>query len=288
MSEMDDLVKAFSDISVLFIGFDGYIDVWNHCFELLNKNWPNRPKTYLACSELKPSYDNVEIINAGKNSEWSKKVQVALDQIDTKYVLLMLEDFFVSEPVDNKKIVEALELVRSDDIKFYQILVQLIHQDRIKGKPYKGDRHIHVVPKDKKYPLNLQAAIWNREFLKERVGTENYNAWMFEINQLDVNMTRGPQIEFLIDDRNICNITHTVVQSKYLPGAIKQLKTKGYNIDRTERNVLTPKDNFKYLLKLYMYEITPQWLVKPAKQIGKLMKVDFVTDRIAEGSSEKK
>ena len=38
----------------------------------------------------------------------------------------------------------------------------------------------------------------------------------------------------------------------------------------------------------YMYEITPQWLVKPAKQIGKLMKVDFVTDRIAKGSSEKK
>lgn len=52
--------------------------------------------------------------------------------------------------------------------------------------------------------------------------------------------------------------------------------------------MLSPKDNFKYLLKLYMYEITPQWLVKPAKQIGKLMKVDFVTDRIAKGSSEKK
>lgn len=284
---MDDLVNSFNDISILFIGYDGYIDVWNHCFELLNRNWPDRPKTYLACSNLMPNYKNVEVINAGENSEWSRKVQVALNHIDTKYVLLLLEDFFISEPVDNNEIIETMDLVRNNNIKFYQVLVQLIHQNRIKGEPFKGNKHIHIVPPDKKYPLNLQAAIWNREFLKERVGTDNYNAWMFEIKQLDLNHFNDSRIEFLIDDRNICNIIHTVVQSKYLPGAIKQLKKIGYIIDSTERNQLTPKENFKYLLKLYMYEVTPHWLIKPAKQIGKIMKVDFVTDRIAKNGEKK-
>ena len=55
--------KYLDDVTVLIIGFDGYKDVWDHDIELMNKYWSERPKTYLANSELRPSYDKVEIIN---------------------------------------------------------------------------------------------------------------------------------------------------------------------------------------------------------------------------------
>lgn len=270
----------FNDISLLFIGFDGYIDVWNHCFELLNEYWPIRPKTYLACSELYPTYKNIEVINAGKNSEWSKKAQIALEQIKTKYVLLMLEDFFIYDYVDNSQIAEVMQLIKENGIKFYQLSVQLIHQRLIRGKPYKNNKHIHVIRKDKKYPLNLQAAIWDKNYLKKRIGNGNYNAWMFEIKQLNFREYNAEHIDCLIDDRNICRILHTVVQSKYLPGAIKKLNKYGYYINESEREFLNKRENFKYMLKLFMYEITPNFLIRPIKMVGKLMKVDFVTDRI--------
>lgn len=277
---MQDEKECFSDISILIIGFDGYVDVWNHCFELMNKYWPIRPKTYLACSELKPKYENVEVINAGKNSEWSKKVQISLEHINTKYVLLMLEDFFICDYVDNAQILKIMQLIKENKIKFYQLLVQLIHQKAIKGKSYKNYRHIRIVAKDKKYPLNLQAAIWEKDYLKERVGIGNYNAWMFEIHQLHFKEYNTKHIDCLIDDRNICNIVHAVVQSKYLPSAIRKLNACGYHINKSEREILNKRENFEYVLKLFMYEVTPQFLVKPAKIIAKLIKVDFVTDRI--------
>lgn len=273
--------EKFKDIAILFVGFDGYKDVWDHCFSLLNKNWSDRPKTYLACSELQPNYENVEVINAGKDAEWSRKVQVALEKIPQKYVLLMLEDFFVSDIVDNEVFDSVLNTVKTDGIKFYQVLVQLIHQSAIKGESYKGNKNIHIIPVDKKYPLNLQAAIWEKEFLEECVGKENYNAWQFEINQIERTNINRDRIEFLIDDRNICNITHTIVQSKYLPGAVKSLKKKGYIIGDNDRECLSKVEYYKYMLKLYMYEITPGFLVKPAKAIGKMLKVDFVTDRLS-------
>lgn len=273
--------NIYDDISILVVGFDGYVDVWNHFFELMNQYWPNRPKTYLATSEAKPEYEGVEVVTAGSNTEWSLRARAGLEKITTPYVILMLEDFFITDYVDNTLVKECLELVEQDDILFYQILVQLIKQTWEKGKPYKGNKHIHIIPSDKKYGINLQAAIWKTDFLKEKIGNENYNAWIFEMKQLDSEKYNQEKIEYLIDDRNILNITHTVVQSKYLRGAVRKIEKQGHHIDLNERPMLSKKDDLKYNLKLFMYSATPKCLVGPAKSIGRLMKVDFVTDRIA-------
>ena len=273
--------NLYDDVSILVVGFDGYVDVWNHFFELMNKYWPNRPRTYLATSEAKPEYEGVEVVTAGPNTEWSLRARAGLEKITTPYVILMLEDFFITDYVDDMLVKECLELVERDNILFYQILVQLIKQTWEKGKPYKGNKRIHIIPSDKKYGVNLQAAIWNTDFLKEKIGNENYNAWLFEMNQLDSERYNQEKIEYLIDDRNILNITHTVVQSKYLRGAVKKFEKQGHHIDLNERPMLSKKDDFKYNLKLFMYSANPKWLVGPAKTIGRLMKVDFVTDRLS-------
>lgn len=268
------------DVSVLIIGFDGYKDVWDHDIELMNKYWPNRPRTYLANSMLNPNYENVEIINAGPDSEWSKKVQVALNKIETPYVLLLLEDFFITDYVDNQQLESVMKMIETDGIKFYQILVQLVKQSWEKGKPYKGNKRIIIIPSNKKYGINLQAAIWNKEFLRQTVGTGNYNAWEFEVNQLGTEDYNKEKIEYLIDTRNLLNITHAVVQSKYLRSAKKKLKTMGIEIPESERAQLSKSDNFRYVLKLFMYSATPKLLVKPFKSVGRLLNVDFVTDRV--------
>ena len=208
--------SVLDDLSILIIGFDGYKDVWDRDIYLMNKFWPDRPKTYLVNSELVPIYDGIEIINAGPNSEWSRKVQVALDRVDTPYVLLLLEDFFITDYVDNKMLESIIQMIEDDGILFYQLLVQLINQKWEKGKTYKRDKNIKIIPSNKKYGINLQAAIWDKEFLKKTIGIGNYNAWKFEINQLGREDFNIEKIEYLIDVRNVLNILHTVVQSKYL------------------------------------------------------------------------
>lgn len=65
----------------------------------------------------------------------------------------MLEDFFITDYVNNDLVKKSLELVEKDHIKFYQILVQLIKQTWEKGKPYKGDKHIHIIPENKNMVL---------------------------------------------------------------------------------------------------------------------------------------
>ena len=246
----------------------------------MNLHWKNRPKTYLVDSEINTHYDGVEIINAGPESEWSRKVQYALEIIDTPYVLLMLEDFFIACDVDNEVVKTAIDTVKKYDIKFYQVLVQALNQGWAKGDAFMGNKRIHIAAKEKRYAINLQAAIWNAEFLRKMVGEGNYNAWEFEIKQLGKSDFNSEKAEILVDDRNMLHIIHAVVQSKYLPGAIRKLKKKGYDLDTKERGVLGFRENFNYNFKLLMYSITPKILIKPFKAVGRFMKVDFVTDRI--------
>lgn len=268
------------DLSILIVGFDGYKDVWDTDIYLLNKYWSDRPQTYLATSVLRPEYENVDVISAGEGSEWSRKAYTALKEIKTKYVLLLLEDFFISSPVDNVLVLDSLQLVIDNNIKFYQVLVQLIKSTWEKGCPFQGEKRIKIIPQEKKYPLNLQAAIWDREFLLKTIGEENYNAWQFEIRQLTLCDINTDKIEYLIDDRNILNIEHMIVQSKYLRAPLKRILKRNPNIDIKGREVLSLKENLKYQFKLFMYSFTPQCLINPFKRIGRWLKIDFVTDRV--------
>lgn len=271
--------NKLNNLAVLIIGYDGYKDVWNHFVYFINKYWAERPKTYFATSELEPEYENIEIVKAGVGSEWSKKAFTALNKIDTKYVLLLLEDFFIMDYVDNEKISEILKFIEVNQVKFYQLTTQYISNYFIEGKTLKDNKYIHIIPKNKKYGINLQAAIWNTDFLKQIIGQGNYNAWTFESNNAYIKDYDENKLEYLIDERNILHILHAIKQSKYFPHVFNLCKKIDHTIDISERQVLNGMDYFKYQLKHILYSLLPKRLFRPFKRFAKHLNFSFVTDK---------
>lgn len=267
------------DISLLIIGYDLYVDVWNHYFELLNKYWTNRPKTYLATNTLAPNYKNVEVIQCGEEAEWSRKVYNSLKVIPSEYVVLLLEDFFTTKEVDNYEFTQLVNFCRENNVDY----CKLKNQSKIVGPSFMGKKHLHVIDKNTEYGISLQAAIWKKSFLQKLIGSGNYNAWIFELTQVKEKTHLKPDNICIADDRNILEITHAVVQSKYLRKAIRVFKNQGYKIDTSQREVMSSSEEFKYNLKCKMAEITPDALKPFFKKIGKKMNVDFVSDRQMKG-----
>ncbi len=265
----------YSNVAVVVIGYDPYKDVWDHCFELMNKYWKDRPATYLVGNELLPDYEGVTVFSAGKDAEWSKKVQVALDNVKEKYVILLLEDFFITREVNNDNLKGLLKVIQNNGVKY----CKLLNQSKIRGKRFNGDKQIRIIGEKVQYGVSLQPAIWDREFLKELVGEENYNAWIFEYNQVKNKSHAKEGVICLADKRNLLEITHAIVQSKYLPPAVKTFKKQKYVLNTEARAVLSKKEYFKYRAKQIGDTITPKFMVPFMKKIGRLFKVDFVSDR---------
>nr|AOP02848.1 hypothetical protein YS394-orf11 [Streptococcus suis] len=271
MKKKDNL----SNVSLLIIGYDPYKDVWDHYFELLNKYWKERPKTYLATNQLTPNYEGVTVIPVGDDAEWSKKVYTSLESINTDYVILLLEDFFTTNFVNNEKIESLLEIISENEIKY----CKLLNQAKFRGEIFKNYKYLKVTPRTDGYAISLQPSIWHKQFLSDCVGTDNYNAWIFELYKIREVVPNKNVIDVISDSRNILEITHAIVQSQYLRRAVRVFKKQNYEFDYSKRGVMSFQDTVRYRVKIFFAQYTPRILWNSFKSIGRVMKVNFVSDK---------
>lgn len=265
------------DMALVIIGFDGYKDVWNHYFYLLHKFWEDNPfPVYLINNEESgEEYKGVTTINCGKDAEWSRKAQIAVQQVKEKYICLLLEDFFTRDYVDTKKVEKALAFIKEKNIKYYKLTTF----SKFHTPHYGNYKFLYTIPKNKPYGISLQAAIWEKDFLKEKLGTDNYNAWTFEKDRIDEETRENVPLDGCVfDDRNILQIEHMIVQSQYLPPAIHYFKSIGYEIDLIERSMMGKKQYFIYSSKRFWSDILSSFNLAPLKSILKRLGMKFVSD----------
>lgn len=261
-------------MAIVMVGFDGYDDVWIDFFNLYKKNWADCPyKIYLADGEKGYDLPELTTVHAGKDAEWSRKVQKALEVVEEKYICLLLEDFYFGSPVDNAVVSEALDLMEKDELKYYKLNTF----SPIKTAKYKNFDYLRVLPGNLEYAISLQPGIWEKDFLKEKVGTENYNAWKFEVDRIneEKNASSEPMKGCVYDERNILQIQHGIVQGKYLPECVKYFRKKGYELNQSRRSVMSFKENFIYKSKRLNW---PKPIKKVLKAVLRLFGMKFVTD----------
>lgn len=118
-----------------------------------------------------------------------------------------------------------------------------------------------------------------KNFLIEKLGTDNYNAWTFEKDRLDEETNETTPIEGgVFDNRNILQIEHMIVQSMYLPPAVQYFNKKGYSIDLNERAVMSRKQYFIYANKRFWSDLLSGFDLTGIKKIFKKMGMSFVSD----------
>lgn len=266
------------DMTIVFIGFDGYCDLWNDCFRLFEHFWPNCPYDILFVNNTKDvEFKNVNTLHAGEDAEWSRKVQIALENCNTKYICLLLEDFFVGDEIDTTSVRKMLRFIKKEKIKYYK-LANMSRAVKNRDPNYRGYSFLHVIPESDEYGISLQAAIWDRDFLSEKLGNDNYNAWVFEFNRVkEANIENDcPRKGCVFDDRNILHLKHGVVQSKYIPGTVKYFKKIGLDLN-IQREVLTEIQYYKIQFTSFCKYIMPKSLRKPAKALMEKIGFEFVS-----------
>lgn len=269
-----------TNMAIVVIGFDGYDDLWDDFFALFRKYWSDCPyKVYLVNNEKRSQYEGVTVINAGSDAEWSRKVQFALKEVQEDYLCLMLEDFYIGSKVNTGRVKQTLKLMSEDAIKYYKLKTF----SAIKTAKYKNYDYLHVIPENLEYGVSLQPGIWKKEFLQEKIGTKNYNAWKFECDRIaEERLGRSIAMQGCVyDDRNILEIQHGVVQGKYLPKTLKYFENLGYALNQQRRGAMKGKRYFVYLCKKNANKYLPKSLKKGLKRVLNVFGMNFVTDKNA-------
>lgn len=152
--------------TVLICSCDNYSDIWVPFFTLFQKNWPDCPFRIILNTESKTypekwvaSLQLYEGVN--KKISYGRRMIDHLNHIETEYVILLLDDFFLRGPVSTKRILQLLEQMDFDksiaSINFdisYDIADDLTSLQGYRLKPNYSD-----------YKLDLQAGIWRKDVL---------------------------------------------------------------------------------------------------------------------------
>lgn len=241
-----------SELSILILSCDAYSDLWDDFFYLKDKYWPDCPfQTYLVTEIKRYERDNVYVINCGNKLNWSGRLRHALSIVNTPLIMSILDDYFICKKVDTDIIKENAIFSIEKNVSFLSLEKKSIMKSPTKS--YFG-KYV-VIPPHEKYPVDTAAAIWNRDYFLQKLGTEDYSAWQFEVNCCnEAKSEAGIDGLILCDERKPLNITEIpiVIQGEFYPLGINFFRNLGYIINTNNRSIMSRTDVFKYQFKVKM------------------------------------
>ena len=159
------------DYVILVLSCDKYEPCWTPFFALLDKYWESHPKVYLVTESKKCKYcDTINI----DSDIWSRRFLGALREIESEYVLVMLDDFFIRDYVDVDRI-NDIEFTRDTicynfEIDYREPALRLNDWD--------------IQKNNQVYLNSCQPTLWNRKLLMTRLYCD-LNPQEWELQTID-------------------------------------------------------------------------------------------------------
>ena len=175
----------FENVTILVSSCDKYQELWKPFYTLLFKAWPSL-KTYNSHIPIvmignKKTYDDprIKMVLTGEDKSWSDNMLLALKEIKTDYVLVILEDYYFDKPVNEARLKEVFLGMQKAKAVYLQIACPCMKKEML-GENYPGLKGVNIRPKHSQYRTTLQAAIWSKKTL-EWLLKSGESAWDFEI-----------------------------------------------------------------------------------------------------------
>lgn len=218
------------DCSIIVMTCDSYSDCWLPFKTLKDRYWSNCPYKIYIVTETK----NCEYFyTIKKQGAWTKRLREALQDIDTEYVLFMLEDYFIREYVDQERICNILDNFKNDEAvyDFEKAFDDKLADNHILGFGQKIDNTI--------YMNNTQPAVHNRLKLIERL-QQDQTIWQWETTPIS-----SPYKFYINTDEWIIDVGHRrdikgfgVTKGKWTKECIAFFEKEGIEVNYNERGIL--------------------------------------------------
>lgn len=267
-----------NSLAILVLSCDKYADVWQPFFSFFHKYWSDCSyPIYLGTNGKVFTSDKVKQVFSNRNTTWSDELTAILNQIPEKYVLIILEDYFIYKKVSNRAIEQAIELMDTMNAAYLKLAAFPIKYDKLwPHKAIEGVNGYGEIEKGSEYRVCLQTAIWEKNSLLELLDPKE-DPWQFEIEASKRSNSFNKTFLTVLSDPGI-NKVHgpieyyctAVTAGKWMRGAVELCKKEGIIIDTTNRKVESRIESFKR--KLYIA------MPIPFRKV-----VDFIQNKVRKG-----
>lgn len=157
-----------------------YSHIWPYFFKLFEKYWSSCPyKSFLVTD--KGDYKDISSIKIGKDLGWASNLKIGISKIKYNFeaIILLLEDYLLSAPVDEKGVLKSCEYLFKYDLG--HVRMRPYHTKSKFGlSNWKFDNNYGIIRKDDNYCISIQPSVWKKQTLL-KILIDGESAWDTEI-----------------------------------------------------------------------------------------------------------
>lgn len=171
-----------SRVSIVFCTCDSYSDLWDGFFRLFKKYWPEYDGEIIFNTDsIEYSYDGLNIVNVphyeGESKAWSDMFARAIKMCKYNNILLILEDFYFMDYVNNKSFEDTVNAMENNK--------NIVSITYFKEPGYVRNSLILPQFMERKqfslYKMTAHITLYKKDFLLS-ILKKGESAWEFEIN----------------------------------------------------------------------------------------------------------
>lgn len=258
-------------LSMMISSCENYSDLWENHITLLRENWPDRTIKATIVTDRKHDGElkGVNIFPAGDELEMPQRIKEFLPRINTEYVLITLDDYYINKPIENAKIIRAVKIMDKLSLDYLRFWPYPHEKRRVDGL-----KNMHWIELEGNYKVNLYPGIWRKSFL-EKTLKESLSAWEYEVTLTKIARECGARCAYSTNDE--FPILDVIRKGKLLHPAKRYLDSRGMSLSR---EVISYKQEIKLDLMYYGKEIIPKPILRVIKKILVKRGRTFISDGI--------
>lgn len=241
-----------AEIALLVVTCDKYKDLWRPYFQCLFKYWPDCPyKIYLGSNTSVYPDKRVNAITIGSDKDYSSNLLAMLEKVDSPWVLLWVEDFLLSAPVDTLRLTKLISDAQAQGAGYVKLIASYPYAYTSKKV------EVAIVPKGIKYRVNIGVTLFKKDLLisllragesawdieyKGASRSNNFNEKFFCLNS---SLKSNPPISYV----------NAVGKGRWIRNSVRFLKKEGLGDCLTSRKVQPWWRYIYYRLYLLRLEI---------------------------------
>ena len=189
-------------ITLLIGTCDSYSFLWDNFTTLCDKHWlVDCEKIFI--SETKKVEATGYKTHLSGNGPWTDRIISALETVETEYTFFILEDYFLTEVIDQSEIDLHIEFIKEFDANkvMMEPLSYLMKYDMGNFIDFNGRRAYRVMDKSD-YLTSVQPSVWKTDFFK-KVIHKDWNPWQFECTGTDMIRGGDNRVYDMLRDKKI-------------------------------------------------------------------------------------
>jgi hypothetical protein len=253
-------------LSLVYIGYDKDKDIWPVTNSLFSLHWPHCSiPTFFVSINIPNNPSPFHPVLTFEKESISFRIQAALAQVKTSYVLILMGDFGLFSTPSEIELQSFVEFMASYNADYLQLGSHLVNH--LSGKRM-GNNQYRLIPSSRRYRLSLQPAIWSVPFLSSVVQNPINTSWDFEVFFMDnpVGKVCAQSAKAFFPKNYSFPIVNLLDKGKVSFPASCLLTDSKIPLPE-ERAVQKRYDYHKIRCKDYLYYHSPNWAISLLKKV---------------------